>query len=298
MVDIIPQWQKTSVQDKGIRLGHAVYAVARKTLHGAGQAKIGQSAASMAYYTLFSLFPLLLLLVSIGSAFLNEPGITDQILRFVNRTIPGSQVLVIENLSQLVKARQAIGAVGLVTLLWSASNAFAVLGTNVEAAWPETHRRNYLENRLSALAIIAVMVALLFVYILGITLLHLLVWLQLPLVSQLNLVETGAWNWISLVLSWLVVFGLLFGIYRWVPKTKVPARSALTSAVLSTLFLLVLNWLFNLLLVFVMQNYELVYGSLSAVLALMFYTYLSSLVVLAGAHLSSAMSMLLVNPTS
>jgi len=269
-----------------------------QTLHCAGQARIGQSAAGMAYYSLFSLFPLLLLLVSIGSIFLKEPEITHQILRLVERTLPGSQILVIENIYQVVDARQSIGVIGFVTLLWSASNAFTALGDNIDAAWPGTHRRGFLENRLFALLIIVVMITLLFVYILGILLLHLLVWLQLPLVGYLRQLDNTAWAWISPFLSWLLVCGLLFGIYRWVPNTYMPAHYALASAAVSTVFLLALNRIFTLLLAFVIQNYELVYGSLSAVLALMFYVYLSSLVVLAGAHLSSAMTTLLVNPTS
>jgi membrane protein len=298
MVNTIPRRQRMLIQEKRRKPWHAVYAVLYQTLHRAGQARIGQSAAGMAYYTLFSLFPLLLLLVSIGSIFLKQPEITHQFLRLVERTLPGSQILVIENIYQVVEARQTIGVIGLVTLLWSASNAFTALGDNIDAAWPETHRRFFLENRLFALFIIVVMITLLFVYILGILLLHLFVWLQLPLVGHLPQLDNTAWDQLSPVFSWMLVCGLLFGVYRWVPNTHVPAGYALASAAVSTVFLLTLNRIFTLLLAFVIQNYELVYGSLSAVLALMFYVYLSSLVVLAGAHLSSAMTRLLVNPTS
>jgi membrane protein len=265
--------------------------VLNQTLQGAGQAKIGQSAAGMAYYTLFSLFPLLLLLISISSLLLKEPEITKQILRFVERTLPGSQILVIDNIVQVVEARQTIGVIGLVTLFWSASNAFTALGNNIDAAWPGTQRRSFLENRLFAFLTIGAMITLLFLYILGILVLHLFAWLQLPLVGHLGQLDNAAWERVSRILSWLLVGGLLFGIYRWVPNTYVPTPFAIASAAVSTGFLWALNRVFTLLLAFVIQNYELVYGSLSALLALMFYIYLSCVVVWAGAHLSWALTL-------
>ena len=92
------------------------------------------------------------------------------------------------------------------------------------------------------------------------------------------------------MLSWVLVLGLLFGIYRWVPKTHVPWQAALTSGVITTLILVALSRILSSLLTLIIQRCELVYGSLSAFAAFVFYIYLTNLVVLTGAHVSVVIS--------
>jgi len=267
-----------------------IFTRVRHTVKRAGEANIAQSAAGLAYYTLFSVFPLLLLLVSIGSTLLKDGGITARIVGFIDQTLPGSGALIQENLPALEQGRAAIGLVGLITLFWSASNVFMVLSANVNRAWPGSQRRNYIRRRLVALGIVGVLVSILILYILLIALLRFLAWLQVPVVSNQDLLGSTAWEWISNIIAWLLIFCLTSGIYYWVPNAQVPPRSALTSAGWATLLLFVINRLFTLLLSLVIQRYELIYGSLSSVLAFLVNIYFSSYVVLAGAHLCAAIS--------
>ena len=266
------------------------FAILRDTAQKVGEANAIQVAASMAFYTLFSLFPLILLLITIGSVLLNNQEIVTQILRFVSETLPGSQILVDENISNLVKLRGPIGLLGLVSLSWSASSMFTVLSAYINSAWPGSGKRNILEKRLVGLGIVGVMAIVLVGYILGTGLLQLIAWLKVPILGTPGLLDAEALKWVRLLLSWLLVLGLLFGIYRWVPKAHVPWQAALTSAVIITLALLALGQIFTGLLVLILQRYQLVYGSLSAFVAFLFYIYLINLVVLIGAHMSVAIS--------
>lgn len=262
----------------------------RDLIKRVNEANVALSAAGLAYYTLFSIFPLLLLLVSIGSTLLKDEGITPQILWFIDQAIPGSQSLIQDTLPALAEERGAIGLVGLVTLFWSASNVFMVLNANVNVAWPGSRPRNYFRRRLVALGIVGILVLILVVYILLIIQLEFLAWLQVPVFNDQDLRGSAAWDWISSFIAWLLIFSLLFGVYHWIPVSNVPRRSALIAAGAATLILFIINRLFALLFSLIIQRYALVYGSLSSVLAFLVNIYFSSFVVLAGAHLSAVIS--------
>jgi membrane protein len=266
------------------------FAILRQIAQKGGEWDVTQVAASMAFYTLFSLFPLILLLISIGSVLLKNPGTVDQILRFVGETLPAAQVLVNENITNLVQQRGPIGLVGFVSLLWSASNVFTTLSAHINSAWPASKKRNYLETRLVGLGIVGAMVIALVGYILGTILLQLMTWLRLPILGDPRLSNAETWGRVWQLLAWLVVMGLLFGIYRWVPKTYVPWQAALASGAITTLILVLLSRILASLLTLITHHYELVYGSLGAFVVFMFYIYLINLIVLIGAHLSAAIS--------
>ena len=55
------------------------------------EVRAAQASAAIAYYALFSIFPLLLFLLAIASSVLHSPEIQDQIIRYVREFLPGTQ---------------------------------------------------------------------------------------------------------------------------------------------------------------------------------------------------------------
>src|SRR5512138_1781096 len=86
-----------------------------------------QAAASLAYYTFFSIFPLMLLLILIGSYFLDRQSVMQRVTQAVQSALPVSQTFIVQNLQQVLKQRTAVGIFVLISLLWSASNLFTNL---------------------------------------------------------------------------------------------------------------------------------------------------------------------------
>jgi membrane protein len=266
------------------------FVLVRQIAQRVRDADVIQVAASMAFYTLFSLFPLILLLISIGSIFLKDQGSLGQVLRFVGEILPGAQGVVNENITNVVQQRGTVGLVGFVTLLWSASNVFTTLSAHINAAWSGSGKRNFFEKRLIGLGIISAMILALVGYILATILFQLMAWLRVPFLGAASLSGGEAGGWVWSLLSWMLVLGLLSGIYGWIPKTHVPWQAALISGAITTFILLGLSRILTGLLALIIQRYQLIYGSLSALVAFMFYIYLTNLVVLIGAHVSAAIS--------
>jgi len=249
------------------------------------ETRAAQAAASLAYYAFFSLFPLLLVLIAGGSYFLNSQQIYQNVTQFLNETIPVSTQVIDENLRQVLDIRGPVGVIGLLTLLWSASGVFTNLAYNINLAWQDAPRRNFLEKRLVGLGMIAGLSGLL---ILSLT----LDWITnlAPFLEDKNASSStlGLWRFFSNLGSWLTIFLLYLALYRWVPTEKVywgaTFWGALTTAVAWKIATAGFNWYLRSGL----GRYQLVYGSLGAIVALLFLIFIVSTITLFGAHLSAA----------
>src|SRR5512141_1339005 len=80
-----------------------------------------QAAASLAYYTFFSIFPLMLVLILVGSFFLDRQSVVQSVTSAVQGALPISQQFIVQALDEALKQRTAVGIFVLVSLLWSAS---------------------------------------------------------------------------------------------------------------------------------------------------------------------------------
>ena len=129
--------------------------ILKNALESFADTRASQAAAGLAYYAFFSLFPLLLVLIAGGSYFLNSQQVYQNVIQFLQATIPVSTQVINENLRQVLDVRGTVGIIGLLTLLWSASGVFTNLAYSINLAWPGAPRRNFLEKRLVGLGMIA-----------------------------------------------------------------------------------------------------------------------------------------------
>jgi uncharacterized BrkB/YihY/UPF0761 family membrane protein len=124
-----------------------------------GEMRAAEAAASVAYWAFFSLFPLLLFLVAIGSFVLASEQVYGPVVNFAGQIFPGSQGLIQQNIQQVLTRRGPVGLIGLVGLLWSASEAFDALSRHINRAWSTARPRAAWQYRLLGLGMIGALVA-------------------------------------------------------------------------------------------------------------------------------------------
>lgn len=105
-----------------------------------------------------------------------------------------------------------------------------------------------------------------------------------------SLYNTLLWTGVSEILPWLIIFCLILGLYRWVPNTDVCWLSALGGALPVTVAWFAVTRVFTWILSEGIIRYRIVYGSLGALVALLYWVYLSSWIVIFGAHLCAVIS--------
>lgn len=244
-----------------------------------------QAAASLAYYLIFSLFPLLLVLVSAGSFVLDREQVYLKVSQLVQQNMPDSYQWIDENLRQIVDQRGAVGIIGLVTLIWAASGGFMSLAYNINLAWLDAPQRNFFQRRLIGLQMIAGLSGLFIVSLVIDSIINVLHIINLPFGSFLDL---GVWKWLSNLFSWLVIFLLFYALYSWIPTVNVRISAVMRGALISSIVWKIATALFSLYVRSGFGRYEMVYGSVGALVAFLFLIYILATITLFGAHLTSA----------
>lgn len=269
-----------------MRAVSATFRVLGTAFRRLGCERVLEAAASMSFYAVFSLFPLLLLIVAVGSRVLETADAQERLLEVVLRLLPVSRELVRQNVTAVVRVRGAVGGVGVVGLVWAATSAFGTLVRNLNRAWPTARERNLLGERLLALAMVG--------SLLGLVTLYLVAEARVVLPGDWEAAQRGVAGVLGLVPSTAVltvfIVVILTLLYKWLPWTKVLWREAFAGAATCSLVLWAATTLFTRFLAGGVVRYNVVYGSLGTLLALLSWVYLASLLVLCGAHLAAAIA--------
>lgn len=262
----------------------------RRTFRSFGRARAAEAAAGMAYYTIFSLFPLSLALIGVGGYFLRSEHVFQEVMTLLTGTIPVSRELIESNIRQVLERRGSVSILGLIGLLWSGTGFFSVLAHHINRAWTRAEPRSFLERRLVALTMVGTLALFLLISLLSTPALDLLARLQVPLWDGISIYETALWTLLSDLVPWLLTFLVFLALYRWVPTTNVNWSGPIWGALLVALAWEGAKRGFAWFITSGLVRYRLVYGSLGAVVALMLWIYLSSWLALFGAHFSAALS--------
>ena len=244
-----------------------------------------QASAGLAYYSIFSIFPLLLVFIAGGSYFLDSREVFDTVTQFVQQALPISKQIINENLRGILEERGTTGIIGLLILLWSASGMFTSLAYNINLAWPRASRRNFLQNRLIGLWMILGLIGLIILSILLSWITNRLPFMNITSASPSNLVLLSL---ISSFGSWLIIFLVFLTLYHWIPTLRVKWSATFWGALIASLAWKAVTGGFAWYLESRFGRYQLVYGSLGAIVAFLFLIYIISLITLFGAHLSAA----------
>jgi membrane protein len=260
-------------------------AIIKRSFQTFKNARASQASAALAYYALFSMFPLLLVLIAGGSYFLDDQQAYDKVIQLMQASVPGSPQWIDENLRQVLNDRGAVGIIGLLTLLWSASGFFSNLAYNINLAWPGKPQRNFLKNRLVGLGMIAGLISLLLLTLALESLTNLVPFINIDSASPSNPI---LWGIISAIASWLTVFLLFLALYRWIPTMRISWTATLLGALSVSIGWKIATEGFAWYLRSGLGRYQLVYGSLGVIVASLFLIFILSLITLYGAHLCAA----------
>mgnify|MGYP001172520279 FL=1 len=269
------------------RLGGSL-GVLRHAFNNFNLVHAAEASASLAYYGLFSIFPLLLAVVSIGSIFLEGELVKVELLEIITQWIPVSADAVNSQVTTVLNLRGPVTVVAIISLLWSGSNVFEKVIVNVNRAFPQGSRPGFFKSRGMALLIIVVMILLFGTSLLISTVVEIFPAAENALFGKL-ISSARAWVEVLQIAPLVLKFFLFLAVYSWIPQSasilfKARLIGALVTAVLWELSSRLLGWAISS----GFTNYEIIYGSLASIMALMFWLYLSSYILFFGAHLVHA----------
>ncbi len=260
--------------------------IIRVTLTRFGEERGSEAAASLAYYAFFSIFPMLLVFIVVGSFFVDTALVETQLLELLEGVLPGAETLVIENINEVLRLRGSVTIVALVSLTWSATSVFNILAKNINRAFKKAVIPDFFKGRLYGLFMFIGLGLLMVLSLTATTIIGLIPIIDVP-IDGLVLHETLLWRLGALITPVVINVLMFWAIYQWIPTITVKRRAALMGGLVAGITWEMLNNTFTWYLSSGLVQYRLVYGSLGSIVALLFYVYLTATLVLIGAHLTA-----------
>ncbi len=240
-------------------------------------------AFSVAANAILSFFPFVVLLLTLIRRVFHSRVMADVVVNLLRDYLPAGQDFVIRNLNAMVNSRQRVQVVSLIILLITSSGVFLPLEVALNRVWRFENNRSYLGNQLISLSL-AFSCGLLALLSIALT--------AGPVAFMEFLLRGYGTHFVRLV-GFLMMklfaiaasIAIFFLIYWLLPNGKVPARAVLPAAIIMGLLSEALKYAYILALPWL--NFQEVYGPFALSVSMMFWAFLSGLLLLAGANLSA-----------
>src|SRR5579885_2819401 len=240
-------------------------------------------AFSVAANAILSFFPFVLLLMTLTERVFHSQTMYRVIIELLRDNLPAGQEFVIRNLSALAAAKNRAQLASFVILLITSTGVFMPLEVALNRVWRFPDNRSYIGNQLIALGLAF---ACGFLALISIA-------LSAGNVFLLRMLAFGHEFFLFHILGFMTAkvfatiasMGIFFLIYWLLPNGKVPAKAVLPAAIIMGLLSEVLKYSYILLLP--RLDFQEVYGPFAISVSMMFWAFLSGMLLLAGAHLSA-----------
>jgi membrane protein len=262
--------------------------IAKRTAKEVKQDQVPLLGAGVAFYALLSLFPAIIAGVSIYGLVADPATVRDQIDQLTKMLSPETSKIIGTQLKQVTSgAGGALGVatvIGILTALWSASSGMKALITGVNLAYDESESRKFVKLRgLSVVLTLGAMV---------------LMGVALALIVGFPALADSwptALRWTVGGLRWVLLAALLIAalavLYRYAPDRDEPKWTWVSwGSGIATLLWILASIGFSIY-ANSFGNYNKTYGALAGIIILMFWLYLTAVIVLVGAELNTEMEL-------
>lgn len=249
-------------------------------------------AASLSYYTIFALAPLLIIIISLVGSIFGHDAVQGKVYMEIRELVGSEAALQIQNIIANVQRSQhsTIGTIiSAVILFVGATGVFTEIQSSINFIWsvrakPKKGWVKFIINRLISFLLVLGLGFLLFLSFIASALLN-VIGKQLTVffpnydtIHLINLVNTGV-----MLVS---IAGLFTVIYKILPDAIISWRDALVGAIFTSLLFLSGRYIIDLYLG--RSNLDVTYGTAASVIIILTFVYYSSIILYFGAEFTKA----------
>ncbi len=256
-----------------------------RTFKEAGEDDVLGRSAQLSYYFFLALFPMLISIISVMSAFGHADSTRAALLGFIATVLPGSaSELIQKTLTEVIQGAGGLKmSFGIIFSLWSASAGMSAIMDTLNAEYEVSESRSFFRRNATA---IGLSIAFAILMVCAVTII-------LAGGSTAQALAGGSYSTLLRIALWPIALALvLLGfalIYFFAPDVKDQKWHWVTPGALIGLALwLVASFALKVYLHF-FDRYSATYGSLGAVIVLLLWFYLSGASVLMGAEINSVL---------
>ena len=263
------------------------FKIAKATLMGFLDDKGMKLSAALAYYTIFALAPLLLLLISLAGIFLGKDAIQGKVFEELNGLIGASAALQIQDISKAIelsdKSTFAL-VIGIFTLFIGATSIFGEIQDSINIIWkvkakPKKGWLKLLKNRLLSSSLIVSLGFLLIVSLIANGMI-------LAMMDRLSRFLPDMTVWIANILNTAITFiviTILFGaIFKVLPDVKIKWKDVRTGAIFTACLFLIGRFLIGLYISTTATGST--FGAAGSLIVVLVWIYYTAVILYLGAE--------------
>jgi YihY family inner membrane protein len=252
--------------------------------HYMAKTEVHTYAFSVAAQVILSLFPFIVLLLTIAQRLFHSPQMVNVVVQMMTNFLPNNQDFVMRNMKILAVAHTQTRIFSVVMLLITTTGVFLPLEVALNSVWGVRKNRNYLHNQIVSLGL-ATGVGMLAMASVALSTAQVTVMQYVFFGHTNNIFFTFIGDSFLKICGGLASIGLFFLIYWGLPNRKIPARAVLPTAVIMGVLWEIAKYLYILTLPHL--DLRSVYGPFEVSVGLMLWAFLSGLLLLAGAYVSA-----------
>ncbi|GAA4413342.1 YihY/virulence factor BrkB family protein [Nibrella viscosa] len=268
-----------------------IWLILKKSFSGFRKDRGLKLSAALAYYTVFSLAPLLVLVIYMAGFLLGDNAVQSQLFSQINEIIgsePTRQLQnMINNLKITGKSNTAL-VTGITTLLVGSTTVFVEIQTSINMIWrikakPERDWLKLIKDRLLSFSLV---ISLGFLLLASLIINGLVAAFSTNLADSFPQLTVLLVNGINLLLGFLVI-GLLFGIiFKFLPDAEVTWREVGWGAFFTATLFMLGRYLISLYIRTADINST--YGAAGSLMVLLVWIYFTAVILYFGAEFTQA----------
>jgi membrane protein len=267
------------------------WGVLKNCFKGFSEDKVTKLSASLAYYTIFSLGPLLIVILYLCSIFFGREAVQGSIYGQMESFVGHDAALQLQDIikNATISGKGTVAAIiGVITLLIGATSVFAEIQDSINMIWglkpkPKTGWWKLVQNRLLSFGVIGSLGFLLLVS-LGVT--ALVEGLSNRLKAHFPDITIVVFYIINLIITFGVVTALFAVIFKVLPDAKIKWRDVLAGSIATALLFMLGK--FGISFYISKSNVGGTYGTAGSLVVLLVWIYYSSIILYFGAEFTKA----------
>lgn len=252
-------------------------------------------AASLSYYTIFSIAPLSIIIIALCGVFFGEEAVRGEFYNQINEFVgaeAASQIQEAITNTKLSGDNIFALVVGIVVLLIGASGVFVEIQSSINYIWglrakPDKGFKKFLQNRLMSFSMIGVIGFLLLVSLLANTLLDLLSERLTSLLSETTIYLVYALNFVVVFAIITFLFSIIF---RTLPDGHVNWKDTFVGAATTAGLFMIGKFAISIYLG--SSNVATTFGAAGSVIVILVWVYYSAILLYFGAEFTKVYSRL------
>ncbi|MGP4081242.1 YihY/virulence factor BrkB family protein [Pseudalkalibacillus sp. R45] len=245
--------------------------------------KMYDLAAQMSYYFLLSLFPFLIVVITLvghlpldtGSVLdIVEPYAPEKTIHFLRHTLDGI----------FANQEQNLLTIGFLSSIWLSSIAIQSFSRILNESYPQRTKRSFVIQLLEGLLLTIAFISVVVISVL------------VPVAERLVLsyIDEDAWLFSFIISFWnplkwivgsFVLFGFFYVLYHFVPKARLKFIEVLPGAIFSTIIWQLISLGFSVYVRY--SQYSIIYGNVKTIIILMIWLYLTALTLIIGGTINA-----------